>query len=122
MTARAAVVALFGLTSAVSVAFSAQKPASLLERALLELPPRYVADLPRANRPAFLARLSEHPGFDPKHRYFHWYSDGGDLGQIGLTSMLYIKVFRRVSGDSVVLTHMPKPFADGSTPRRNQTF
>lgn len=36
--------------------------------------------------------------------------------------MLYMKLLSRKDDSPLVLVHMAKPFADGSTPRKNQTF
>jgi hypothetical protein len=98
---------------------------SALERAIRELPPQFVADIPLAQRGALLQSLRSNPSdtrLDLAHGYLHFYSDGGDHGAIGGTSMFYMRQFQREGGGFVVLTHMAKPFADGSTPRANQTF
>jgi hypothetical protein len=102
---------LSGLTLGASVCGAAE--VSDFERAFLELPPQFVADIPLAQRPLVRGRL------DLEHSYLHWYSDGRD---IDATSMLYLRQFRRADGGFVVLTHMPKPYADGSNPEANQTF
>ena len=86
---------------------------------------QFVADIPLAQRAALLQSLRSDPSdtrLDLTHGYLHFYSDGGDHGAVGGTSMLYMRQFRRADGGFVILTHMPKPFADGSTPRANQTF
>ena len=36
--------------------------------------------------------------------------------------MLYIKLLPRKDDTPLVFVHMPKPFADGSAPQKNQTF
>ena len=98
---------------------------SVLERAIRELPPQFVADIPLAQRTALLQSFRSDPSdtrLDLAHGYLHFYSDGGDHGAVSGTSMLYMRQFRRADGGFVVLTHMPKPFADGSAPRANQTF
>jgi hypothetical protein len=98
---------------------------SELERAIRELPAQFVADIPLAQRAALLQSLRTNPAdtrLDLAHGYLHFYSDGGDHGAVSGTSMLYMRQFQRADGGFVVLTHMPKPFADGSSPRANQTF
>ena len=95
-----------------------------LERAIRELPPRFVADIPIANRDAFIKSLQRNSSdrrLDLKNGYLHHYSDNSAEG-FGATSMLYMRQYRRADGGFVVLTHMPKPFANGSAPREDQTF
>ena len=96
---------------------------SELERAIRELPPRFVADIPIATRDALFERIQRDldTHLDLKNGFVHFFSDNSRDG-IGATSMLYMRQFPRVDGGFVILTHMPKPFADGSTPRANQTF
>ena len=96
-----------------------------LERAIRELPAQFMADIPLTQRTALLESLRRDPSderLDLAHGYLHFYSDGGEKGAISSTSMLYMRQFQRTAGGFVVLTHMPKPFADGSTPQANQTF
>ena len=95
-----------------------------LERAIRELPPRFVADISIANRDAFIRSLqrdSSDRRLDLKNGFLHFYSDNSAEG-LGATSMLYMRQYRRANGGFVVLTHMPKPFGKGSAPRENQTF
>ncbi len=111
---------LFGVALVASVCRAAE--VHELERAIRELPAQFVADIPLAKRALLLETLRSDPSdkrLDLAHGFLHWFSDGGD---IYATSMLYMRLFRRAEGGFVVLTHMAKPFADGSTPRANQTF
>ena len=96
---------LFGATLVATVSRAAEVLG--IERAIRELPPQFVADIPLAQRPLLQRRL------DLAHGYLHWFSDGSD---VNATSMLYMRQFPRADGGFVVITHMPKPFADGSTP------
>lgn len=111
--------------AALVASFCSAAEVSELERAIRELPAQFVADIPLAQRIPLLQSLRSDPSdkrLDPIHGYLHFYSDGGDHGAVGGTSMLYMRQFQRAEGGFVVLTHMPKPFADGSAPRANQTF
>jgi hypothetical protein len=99
---------------------------SELERAIRELPPQFVADIPIAERGDLLTELrTDDPSnmrLDLENGYLHYFSDNTD---IHVTSQLYMRQFKRAEGGFVILTHMPKPFhgVDGdSTPRANQTF
>lgn len=114
---------LFSLSIVASIACAAD--VSELERAIRELPSQFVADIPPTQRTAFLQSLRRDPSdtrLDLRHGFLNFYSDGGDYGEGFGTSMFYMRQFRRADGGSIVLTHMPKPFADGSAPRANQTF
>lgn len=54
---------------------------SFLNVVLLELPDRYLADLPENQRTMFFLRLSEQAGdyqLDYPHGWLHWYSDVGE--------------------------------------------
>jgi hypothetical protein len=118
---------LFALLCAVALVASICHAAEVteLEHAIRELPAQFVADIPPAQRTALLQSLRSDPSdtrLDLAHGYLHFYSDGGDHGAIGGTSMLYMRQFQRADGGFVVLIHMPKPIADGSIPRANQTF
>ncbi len=105
------------------VASASATEGNFLNVALLELPARYLADLPEDQRALFLVRLSEDPNekrLDYQHGWVHWFTDSGELPH--LTSMLYLKLLPRGNNTPLVFVHMPKPYADGSTPRKNQTF
>jgi hypothetical protein len=111
------------LAAALSVANAWAQDGNFLNVAIMELPARYFADIPRDQRALFLLSLSEQPGdrrLDYQHGWLHWYSDSE--GPPHGTSMLYLKLLPRKDNTPLVLTHMPKPFADGHTPARNQTF
>ena len=115
---------LFGVALVANVCRAAVVPE--LERAIRELPAQFVADIPLAQRTALLQSLRSDPSdtrLDLAHGYLHFYSDGGDHGAVGGSSMLYMRQFQRTDGGFVVLTHMPKPFADANaTLKANQTF
>lgn len=70
---------------------------NFLNVAILELPDRYLADLPQKDRSLFLRSLSEDPD-DPRldygHGWLHFYSDSDHDG-VRMTSMLYLKLLRR---------------------------
>lgn len=96
---------------------------SVLGRAVLELPPAAVADIPRVQRTIFLAHLraDKNKGrLDVKNGFREFYSDG-EVPFLA-SSMLYMKVFPRKDGGSIVFCHMPKPQADCLPPRPGQTF
>ena len=97
---------------------------SVLERAVLELPPEAVADIPRTERSIFLAHLrTDNPTntrLDVKNGFLEFYSDGEV--PFRASSMLYMKVFPRNVGGNIVFCHMPKPQADCLPPRPGQTF
>ena len=96
-----------------------------LERAIRELPAQFVADIPLSKRSLLLKSLRRDPSdtrLDLQNGYLHFYSDSSHDG-IKVTSQLYLRQLPRAGGGFVVLTHMPKPFADGALPpRANQTF
>ncbi len=109
--------------AALGVAKAWAQDGNFLNVAIIELPARYLADIPREERAAFLLHLSEQSGdtrLDYQHGWLHWYSDSG-RSSYG-TSMLYLKLLPRKDRAPLVLTHMPKPFADGKAPAKNQTF
>lgn len=97
---------------------------SVLERAVLELPPEAVANIPRDERSIFLAHLrTDNPTntrLDVKNGFLEFYSDG-EVPFLA-SSMLYMKVFPRKDGGNIVFCHMPKPQADELPPRPGQTF
>lgn len=97
---------------------------SVLERAVLELPPDVVADIPQAERSIFLAHLrTDNPTntrLDVKNGFLEFYADGEV--PFHASSMLYMKVFPRKDGGNIVFCHMPKPQADCLPPRPGQTF
>ena len=96
---------------------------NFLNVAILELPDRYFADIPQKERTLLLNRLSEQGSdlrLDYNHGWLHFYSDSEEPPHG--TSMLYLKLLPRKDDTPLVLVHMAKPFADGSTPRKNQTF
>jgi hypothetical protein len=113
-------VASFALLAGVS---QAAETTTELERAIRELPPRFVADIPMVERDILIKRLrdSSERRLDLENGFVHFFSDNSRDG-ISATSMLYMRQFPRTDGGFVVLTHMPKPFAGGSAPRANQTF
>jgi hypothetical protein len=111
------------LAAALSVATACAQEGNFLNIAIMELPARYFADIPREQRSVFLLHLSEQPGdkrLDYQHGWLHWYSDSEEAPHG--SSMLYLKLLPRKDDTPLVLAHMPKPFADGSAPTKNQTF
>jgi hypothetical protein len=111
------------LTVLFGIAVASAGEGNFLNVAMLELPARYLADLSQDQRTLFLVRLSEQPDdkrLDYRHGWIHWYSDSEEPPHG--TSMLYLKLLPRKDDTPLVLVHMPKPFANGSTPRKNQTF
>lgn len=111
------------LAAVLSVLNAYAQDGNFLNVAIMELPSRYFADVPREQRTVFLLRLSEQSGdrrLDYQHSWLHWYSDSVEAPHG--TSMLYLKLLPRNGDNPLVLVHMPKPFADGSAPAKNQTF
>ncbi|HEY5893674.1 MAG TPA: hypothetical protein VIT91_10625 [Chthoniobacterales bacterium] len=95
---------------------------NFLNVAILTLPDRYMADIPLKDRDAFLIALSRDNStdrLDYEHGWVHFFSDGHE---VPATSMLFIKLLPRKDNHPLVFVHMPKPFADGSKPRKDQTF
>lgn len=97
---------------------------SALERAIMELPPEAVADIPTGERRIFLNELRRdappNKRLDIKNGFLEFYSDGEVPFHV--TSMLYIKVFPLIEGGSIILCHMPKPESDSLPSRLRQTF
>jgi len=97
--------------------------ASFMNLAILELPPRYLDDIPMSQRNAFLTRLSDGT-LDQELDYVHgWltYSSDGPAGDFG-TSMFYLKLLPRdkgIDGPPLVFVHMPKTLVNDN---RNRTF
>ena len=92
--------------------------------ALKTLPPKYLADIPLANRAILLAELATDKGtqrLDAKKGWLHWFSDGGNTHA---TSMFWAKELPRTGKEPLILVHMAKPFSgtgDGK-PQANQTY
>ncbi|MDB6072211.1 MAG: hypothetical protein JWL81_3382, partial [Verrucomicrobiales bacterium] len=79
------------------------------QHALLTIPPKYLADIPRNQRNLLLEMLStDRNRLDLKHEWLHWYSDGGDVRG---TSMAWAKELPRPNKSPLIFVHMPKPFA-----------
>lgn len=94
--------------------------------AIKTLPPRCFADCPLEDREKMLEALKTDGAgkaqrLDEAAGWFHWYSDNSRRGP-RVTSQVYLKLFRRKNGETLVFVHIPKPFADGSVPGTNQTF
>ena len=90
--------------------------------ALKTLPPKYLGDIPLANREEFLNVVgSDGERLDAAKGWLHWYTDGGDVGG---TSMVWAKELPRPGKKPLVFVHMAKPFAEAvhSKPAANQTF
>lgn len=88
--------------------------------ALIELPPKYLGDIPLANRKTFIAEAGQgNARLDAASGWLHWSSDGGDVGG---TSMIWAKELPRPDKLSLIFVHMAKPFADGRKPGKDQTF
>ena len=98
--------------------------AGVLERAVMELPPEAVADIPPSQRAIFLSHLkADEPSnqrLDVKNGFLEFYTDG-EVPFLA-SSMLYMKVFPNKDGGNIVFCHMPKPQADTLPPRPGQTF
>jgi hypothetical protein len=106
------------LIAASGIAFSDQRS---FRRSLEEIPPKYMGDLPLADRGKFLRALdSEGARLDAEKGWLHWYSDGGD---VRITSMVWAKELPRPGKSPLVFVHMAKPFANsGNKPSTDQTF
>jgi len=110
------------LLLACAVTLAAAESQNFLNTAILELPPKYFADTPRSERLKMLSQLSDWESdsrLDYCNGWLHWHSDSEDALS---TSMIYLKLLPRQNETPLVFIHMPKPFADGSPPRKNQTF
>lgn len=98
-----------------------------LKKAVLTLPPRYLADVPLEGRKALLDKISadpKDPRLDNGHGWIHYSSDGGDHEdpKERVTSMFWVKLLPRDDQSPLVFVHMSKPFADASAPSDKQTF
>lgn len=118
-----AIAALFHFT----VGQAAGADGKYLNVALLQLPPKYLADVPLENRGWLLEGLSgsvfNDNRLDYTNGWIHFHSDGGDHEtRKGPSSMFYVKLLPRKQQLPLVFVHMPKPFADGNAPAKNQTF
>ena len=80
---------------------------SFLNVAVLTLPERYLADIPKSQRTAFLINVSDYfePLVDYKHGRLNFFSDSGD-GDFG-TSPLLMKLLPRKGDYPLVFVHMP---------------
>lgn len=88
--------------------------------ALIELPPKYLGDIPLANRKSFITEAAwRNVSLDVASGWLHWFTDGGD---VGATSMVWAKELPRPDKSPLILVHMAKPFADGRKPGKDQTF
>lgn len=118
-----AIIAAVLLANAGTAAASDEK---FLNEVILSLPARYLADVPAANRALLLQKLDSGPyenkRLDYDHGWIHWYSDGPRADSPGATSMFWVKLLPVPDGSPLVLVHMAKPFANGATPVKNQTF
>jgi hypothetical protein len=88
----------------------------------LDIPARYLADIPKSERASLLRQLSERSDdkrLDYVHGWFHYYGDGEG---VEASSMLYLKLLPRRNYSPLVFVHMSKPFAGKSAPALNQTF
>ncbi len=102
----------------VGTVYAEEQP--FLNIAILELPDRYVADVPLAKRAAWLSQLSRTTRhLDYAHGWLRHFGDGE--GQ-GATSQLWMKILPRKKKDPLVFVHMAKPFANGEKPMKNQSF
>jgi len=98
--------------------------ASVLEQAIVQLPPKAVADMPLKDRKIFLDDLKKdtppNKRLDIANDYLEFSSDGET--PYYASSMLYVKIFWIKGGGYIVFCHMPKPKADRKPPRPGQTF
>lgn len=107
------------LIVASGIAFSDEQS---FRAALLSLPPKYLGDIPLADREKLLNAVSSDSGrMDAANGWLHWYTDGGDIHG---TSMVWAKELSRPGKEALVFVHMAKPFAGAnhSKPAANQTF
>lgn len=88
--------------------------------ALIDLPPKYLGDIPLETRKMLIAQVGRDPRrLDAASGWLHWFSDGGD---VGATSMVWAKELPRQDKTPLIFVHMAKPFADGRKPGKDQTF
>ena len=100
-----------------SFAFAAEDS---FRSALMTIPPKYLGDIPLADRNTFIRLIGEDSrGIDTKEGWVHWFSDGRD---VRATSMVWLKELPRADKSPLIFVHIAKPFSDGSKPEANQTF
>jgi len=97
-------------------------PGNFLNIAILELPPKYLADIPLKERGLLLRQLSEGPYFgdtrlDYQHGYLDYYSDGGE---VNASCPFYLKLLKRPDGPPLVFVHMKKTH-NGEKPAKEHT-
>ncbi len=92
---------------------------AFLESAVRSVPPRYLAEVPIADRENLWKMLVSSRLVDENAGWIHFQSDGDSPPA---TSMFWVKLLPVADGNPLVFVHMSKPFADGSVPARNQTF
>jgi len=83
---------------------------AFLNVAILELPARYLADIPAENRTRFLIHLSQLHGdrrLDYGNGWLHYYNDN-PYENPGATSQVYLKLLSRKDDDPLVFVFMPK--------------
>ena len=87
--------------------------------ALMELPPKYLADVPLADRQKLIATAGKNADrLNAATGWLHWYSDGSS---VRASSMIWAKELPRPDKTPLILVHMAKPFADGRKPEEDHT-
>lgn len=90
---------------------------NFLNIAILQLPERYLADIPLANRTALLTELSRLPD-DKRLDYGHgWlsYTNDNPYRGVGATSRFWLKLLPRKGRLPLIFVHIPKEGPDALT-------
>jgi hypothetical protein len=89
---------------------------------VLTAPPKYLADVPAAQRASLMLYVSQVDGLlDYPNKWLWFATDSTDV-PMG-SSMFWIKLLPRGGGwDPFVLVYMSKPFNRGGLPSNNQTY
>ncbi len=90
---------------------------SFLNIAILQLPERYLADIPLANRAALLTELSRLPDdrrLDYAHGWLSYFNDN-PYREVGATSRFWLKLLPRKGRSPLVFVHIPREGPDALT-------
>jgi hypothetical protein len=94
-----------------------ESPVSL-STAITTLPSQAVASMSPKGRQQY---LEVKPGdYDESNRRIHLFSDSPEGGDA--ESMLFLRLFEDANGKTIAVSHSARPFADGRTPSKTDTY